>query len=175
MRPNGAQHAYPSVSVMNESNAMRVHDKRNDPAEPVSRAALVFSMILCVLVASTGCRLCCDREDAAFAAYGGIWERTERNSGRVGSLFDPGGARVGDVAPRDSVGGRAEDRSPIAPYGGQRESGSDTEPLPEGLDPQRKSDEETEQEFQERLRKFQEEKMLSAGIIPGEPAPPDFR
>lgn len=39
-----------------------------------------------------GCRVCqtCDE----YPAYGGSWQRTNRVSGRVGSVFDPAGAKV---------------------------------------------------------------------------------
>ncbi|QEF99945.1 hypothetical protein Mal15_40120 [Stieleria maiorica] len=154
---------------------MRADRRRENRTRRVSRTLLGLSLLCCVVTTSTGCRLCCDREDQAYSAYGGIWERTQRNSGRVGSLFDPGGARTADVTPRDSAKDDLEARERVAPLGGVKSRGSDGDPLPEPVRPERKSDEETEQEFQERLRKFQEEKMLNAGIVPGEPAPPDFR
>lgn len=121
----------------------------------------------------TGCRLCCDLEDAAYSSYGGAWERTHRNSGRVGSLFDPAGAKSSQLVPRDSAADKSDARSRIAPlHEGESE-------LPDAAPRQspeiEKTEEETEQEFQERLRKFQQEKMLNAGVIPGDPTPPAFR
>lgn len=55
-----------------------------------------------------GCRICADCEDAAYPAYGGVWQRTIRDSGRVGSLFDPAGAKAFDLAARDEPEGEAE-------------------------------------------------------------------
>jgi hypothetical protein len=41
-----------------------------------------------------GCTLCPNCDPDAFAAYGGRWERTDRDHGRVGSLFAPAGAQI---------------------------------------------------------------------------------
>lgn len=48
-----------------------------------------------------GCRICSDCEDLDYSAYGGAWERTLRDRGRVGSVFDPGGAKVSSLVDRD--------------------------------------------------------------------------
>ena len=153
---------------------MRADDNRNDRVNRVSRAVFGLSMLMGIVLTSGGCRLCCDLEDQAFPAYGGVWERTQRDSGRVGSLFDPGGARTSDLSPRDSAGDDDDERSSIAPYGGKK---SEEDESGERVIPERKSDEETEQEFQDRLKEFEadKEKMLSAGLIPGEILPPDLR
>lgn len=49
-----------------------------------------------------GCRICADCEDLAYPAYGGVWERTRRDSGRVGSIFDPAGDATSSLVERDS-------------------------------------------------------------------------
>ncbi|TWU10204.1 hypothetical protein [Allorhodopirellula heiligendammensis] len=56
--------------------------------------------MLCVLMLLGGCRLCADCDDDAYPSYGGIWQRTNRDSGRVGSIFDPGGSRQSDLSQR---------------------------------------------------------------------------
>jgi hypothetical protein len=61
--------------------------------------AAVFALGLCVIAAS-GCRLCADCDLDAYPSYGGAWQRTMRDSGRVGSLFDPGGSRSADLSAR---------------------------------------------------------------------------
>ena len=69
-----------------------------------SCAARVVStgcLVVAVLVLSGGCRICQDCEDLSYPAYGGAWERTIRDSGRVGSMFDPGGARASNLVSRD--------------------------------------------------------------------------
>jgi hypothetical protein len=48
-----------------------------------------------------GCRICADCEDLAYPAYGGAWERTRRDSGRVGSVFDPAGGQSSMLVDRD--------------------------------------------------------------------------
>ncbi len=47
--------------------------------------------LLLALVALGGCRLCQDCGDIDYPTYGGAWERTIRDRGRVGSVFDPAG------------------------------------------------------------------------------------
>lgn len=48
-----------------------------------------------------GCRICRSCEDVAYPAYGGSWQRTVRDSGRVASLFDPAGAKGSALVSRD--------------------------------------------------------------------------
>ena len=49
-------------------------------------------LIALTMASGFGCRVCqtCDE----YPAYGGSWQRTNRVSGRVGSVFDPAGAKV---------------------------------------------------------------------------------
>jgi hypothetical protein len=49
-----------------------------------------------------GCRICANCDDLAYPAYGGAWERTNREQGRVGSMFDPGGARSAKLVSRET-------------------------------------------------------------------------
>jgi len=51
---------------------------------------------------SMGCRICADCEDLAYPAYGGAWQRTNREHGRVASVFDPGGAKNPELVSRDT-------------------------------------------------------------------------
>ncbi|MDG2223881.1 MAG: hypothetical protein P8L85_21050 [Rubripirellula sp.] len=48
-----------------------------------------------------GCRICADCEDMAYPAYGGSWQRTLRNEGRVGSVFAPAGGKTSELSDRD--------------------------------------------------------------------------
>ncbi|MCA9135697.1 MAG: hypothetical protein KDB00_03035 [Planctomycetales bacterium] len=141
----------------------------------VSRRLLGLVLVVGVIVSGSGCRLCCDLEDRDYPAYGGAWERTSRSSGRVGSLFDPGGARSSQLSPRDQAGDDDGGRRRIAP--GRNNAGeNEGDGTPRPNDSQQKSDQETEQEFQDRLKKLQDENdMLSAEVIPGDLAPPTLR
>ena len=47
-----------------------------------------------LVVTAAGCTMCPDCDIDSYGAYGGRWQRTQRNSGRVASLFDPAGAQV---------------------------------------------------------------------------------
>ena len=161
------------ADVVTEIEAMKANQQLNHANHPVSRTIFGLLLTTALVTTSSGCRLCCDSEDVAYGAYGGAWERTHRDSGRVGSLFDPGGARVSNLSPRDSVEGAEDARSRILPpEDGMRDEPSET---PREDSPEPKSESETDQEFQERLKKFQEERMLNASIILGAPTPPDQR
>ncbi len=58
---------------------------------------------LLALVALGGCRLCQDCGDMDYPTYGGAWERTLRDRGRVGSVFDPAGAQSPKLSKREVV------------------------------------------------------------------------
>ncbi|WP_144057570.1 hypothetical protein [Novipirellula maiorica] len=62
---------------------------------------LVLLALLMGLAPTTGCRICAECEDLAYPAYGGAWQRTRRDGGRVGSIFDPAGARTPELVSRD--------------------------------------------------------------------------
>lgn len=145
-----------------------------DSTKRVSRTLLGLILLAGMLAIGSGCRLCCDLEDQDYPAYGGAWERTNRSSGRVGSLFDPGGARASALAPRNKAGDGIDGRNRVAPSRDDAENELDNAIPPS--DQQKKSDEETEQEFQDRLKKLQNDNnMLSAEVILGAPSPPQFR
>ena len=55
----------------------------------------------CLAFASPGCRTSFDTYDMDYPAYGGAWQRTNRECGRVGSLFDPAGGKVASLVDRD--------------------------------------------------------------------------
>ncbi len=63
------------------------------------RRRLIAALLL--LPAATGCRICAECEPEAYPSYGGAWQRTLREHGRVGSVFNPGGSRASDLRPRD--------------------------------------------------------------------------
>lgn len=148
--------------------------------ESMTRFAAILVTVL--LGSASGCRLCCDSEDIAYPAYGGVWERIERNQGRVGSLYDPAGARASNLTDRNAPAENDDARSNIIPPQRLEEDLQDDSPIDPVPEPRPRSEGETEEEFEERLKKFQEEQMkdgdddmLNAMIIPGSPQPPSFR
>lgn len=79
----------------------------------VPRLAAV-GWVLGSLILVGGCRLCADCDDDAYASYGGAWQRTNRDAGRVGSVFDPGGSRASDLSQRaESDGLNASNRAGV--------------------------------------------------------------
>jgi len=68
-----------------------------------SMRAAVSSVLLMgtLLIPMTGCRICLDTHDLDYPTYGGAWQRTTRDSGRVGSLFDPAGGKVATLVDRN--------------------------------------------------------------------------
>lgn len=63
--------------------------------------SIVLSFMAVSLLPAAGCRICADCEDLAYPAYGGAWQRTKRDSGRVGSIFDPAGGKASDLTNRE--------------------------------------------------------------------------
>lgn len=55
----------------------------------------ILLLALLALVSLAGCRMCGNDQDCSYPATGGIWRRTVPNTGRVGSIFAPAGAKVG--------------------------------------------------------------------------------
>ncbi|KAA1262406.1 hypothetical protein LF1_49700 [Rubripirellula obstinata] len=58
------------------------------------RSVVIGLVLIAMTLPFGGCRICADCEDLDYPAYGGAWQRTLRQSGRVGSVFDPGGAKA---------------------------------------------------------------------------------
>jgi hypothetical protein len=59
--------------------------------------------LVATLVALTGflgCTLPSDQGDIDYPTYGGAWQRTRPDGGRVGSIFDPAGGKVANLAPK---------------------------------------------------------------------------
>lgn len=59
--------------------------------------------LVATLVALTGflgCTLPSDQGDLDYPTYGGAWQRTRPDGGRVGSIFDPAGGKVASLAPK---------------------------------------------------------------------------
>lgn len=53
-----------------------------------------YLLLAVVAVVCSGCRICASPDLDSYTTYGGAWERTDRDHGRVGSVFDPAGVRV---------------------------------------------------------------------------------
>lgn len=66
-----------------------------------------FIGLASILLLATGCTICADCDLDSYNAYGGRWQRTDRDAGRVGSLFHPAGVQVpygpGDANDPNSV------------------------------------------------------------------------
>lgn len=142
-------------------------------------AAGILAMAVAPL---TGCRICPDCEDIAYPAYGGSWQRTRRDSGRVGSVFDPAGAKTAELTPRDSPTAsdelerlRRKDRVPRMP---------DPQDLPEGDEPapgtdrrddlrQRGLDDLDDDDDSDLRKKNLQD--IEVKVVPGEQMPPLLR
>ncbi len=71
------------------------------PSLPSKIQLLAATLVCAGLLPLTGCRICGDCEDLAYAAYGGSWQRTSRYEGRVGSVFDSAGGKGAVLVDRD--------------------------------------------------------------------------
>ena len=118
--------------------------------------AIIFGLILvAVSFTASGCRICADCEDLDYPAYGGAWQRTLRQSGRVGSVFDPGGAKVASLVDRSTP----EDPDQI------ERSRQETDGLGEDLDPDErdggddKEDDPKSESMKDREKKLREKEL----------------
>lgn len=134
--------------------------------------------------AAVGCTLTSDQGDMDYPTFGGAWQRTRPDSGRVGSIFDPAGARLATLSPKspprmeetertagDSILSVPPENLPgksKAPdknrQPGDPEQG-DAEPSDDSASPSDRLDSES-------LRKLE---LHEISIEPGEPAPPDLQ
>ena len=146
---------------------------------------------LAAIVSLTGCRLCDNSEDLAYPTYGGAWQRTVRDQGRVGSLFDPAGAKASELVSRDTPISADElersrhDGSNTPKYSeDEDDSSKDTQEDSSDNDESQGDDnrngdstedgESTDSDIEERKRKLRE-KDLEVKIVPGDPLPPLLR
>ena len=58
-------------------------------------------IFIALVFPTTGCRIGSETHDLDYPTYGGSWQRTTRDAGRVGSIFDPGGAKVATLVDRE--------------------------------------------------------------------------
>jgi len=137
----------------------------------------------------SGCRICADCEDLAYPAYGGVWQRTSRDTGRVGSVFDPGGAKASELVARDTPPKpdelereRQEARGDKISDPDRGDEKEESEPKPDDKrDFESKEDElrkrkleDIEEEKEDELRK-KELDNINIRLIPGQPMPPVLR
>jgi hypothetical protein len=66
----------------------------------VARMMALAAVVVCGGMLA-GCTIPSDCGDLDYPTYGGAWQRTRRDSGRVGSVFDPAGARTATLSPRE--------------------------------------------------------------------------
>jgi len=132
-------------------------------AANTQQIAFVF-MLLASACLLGGCRLGADCDLDAYPAYGGTWQRTVRDAGRVGSVFDPGGSRAADLAARadsdendarnraqyseDNADGDDENRDPDS----DPDSDNDANRSERDEENRRDLDDSDQQEMEERFR-----------------------
>ena len=132
----------------------------------LARAALAV-VVLCGAGMLTGCTIPSDYGDLDYPTYGGAWQRTRRDSGRVGSVFDPAGARAATLVQRDQEDDPENVRSPregilsTPPAFGSGSAAEADAVLPSPSD----------RLDAERLRSLDLDEI---SIQPGPPAPPDL-
>jgi hypothetical protein len=155
--------------------------------EPTLGRSIAIVLLVAGLVPLAGCRICADCEDLAYPAYGGAWQRTKRNHGRVGSIFDPAGAKTSELVSRDTPPDpheleqqRQEERGSNITDPDRRGEEGDTEPKEE-RDMENKSDQLRERQLDDIQEKKEDELRtkelddIKVRLIPGEPLPPVLR
>jgi hypothetical protein len=159
---------------------------------PVSRTAasqwFASLLLLAAMIPVGGCRICADCDETAYAAYGGAWQRTSRNTGRVGSIFDPAGGLASELVSRDTPedpqalerarqeerGGGAKDPDRTGDEDDKQQKGDEKDPKDRAKDLRERKLEDIEEEKEDDLRK-KELDDINVRIIPGQPMPPVLR
>jgi hypothetical protein len=152
-------------------------------------------MLMLLVAPLSGCRICNNTEDLAYPSYGGAWERTIRDSGRVGSLFDPAGARSSALTAKDAAvtqdeleRGRRAEEDAMAPSdqggkesmpaeentGGENTGGENTDGENSGDEPNLDEDK-IDEDLKERMKELRDQDLDDVKIIPGESLPPLLR
>ena len=137
-----------------------------------TRSALVdralSGLLLAALVTPLGCVLPSDAGDLDYPTYGGAWQRTRRDGGRVGSIFDPGGGSTAAMSPRSELRMEESARSP-----GEGILSMPAEPPRDGSQPRDEfaPDAPSSPLDRDRLRSLELDEI---GIELGNPAPPDL-
>ncbi len=140
---------------------MRPHAKSNI-------RLLLLLIVVTGVVPAAGCRICCDPDTLSYPTYGGIWERTRRDGGRVGSLFDPAGARAQTLAQRDEP--RTPDERDRELRKNDPNAFSLEPPAAEEAAPPESGD--GDAELRERIEELRNQRMEDINIEAGEVAPP---
>ena len=115
---------------------------------------LIPLYFLLLSIPLAGCRICATCEELDYPAYGGSWQRTIRDSGRVGSVFEPAGARVADLVSRD------EPPQPDELERSRRPDDVDDNPSDENLDGEDEVNEDSEpsdEDEEEKMKELEEE------------------
>ncbi len=157
-------------------------------ANPVSRNLwrwIALTLLCAGMLPLGGCRICADCEDLSYPAYGGAWQRTQREQGRVGSLFEPGGAKASALVARDTP----SDIDELERERQEARGGSDSDRDPdqrESTDPEADETRDREQELRDRelddIEEGKENELrkrdlddININVVPGEPMPPVLR
>lgn len=149
----------------------------------------IVSSLLCIaaLLPLAGCRICADCDEAAYAAYGGSWQRTVRDSGRVGSIFDPAGGLAPELSSRDTPMNPdelererqdaldKEETDPDRMESYERPDSSDEEVPKDKADELRQRKLEDIEEEQEEELRMKELDDINVRVFPGQPMPPELR
>lgn len=84
------------------SNTEMLAPRTRRPLQSITMRWLAIALISISVAPLGGCRICAECDDLDYPSYGGAWQRTRRDGGRVGSMFDPAGARAATLVSRDT-------------------------------------------------------------------------
>ena len=95
----------------------------------LSRPVLICASLLAagLLVASSGCAMCCAPYDCDYGYTGGAWVRDNPSWGRVGSVFEPAGYKQLEEK-QETVDGQPTDADPAIQNVDPENPGPDTQP-----------------------------------------------
>ena len=152
-------------------------DSRETLCGRVLQTTAITILVLASVTPTIGCRICQDTEDIAYPAYGGAWERTLRDRGRVGSLFEPAGARAATLINKEQPPAPDEierTRQAEEDDGSSDDPNEDTDPFADddSMDSDADSDDDVDEKLERRREQLQELNLQDIQVIPGAPLPP---
>ena len=160
-----------------------------DKIKPVTGTAgrwTAIALMVAGLIPLAGCRICADCEGMSYPAYGGSWQRTRRDAGRVGSIFDPGGVKTSELVARDAPADPDElermrqESFGSGAYNPQSDPDQDSDSKPDDEGELEKNDlrdrslDDFDEEMDDDLRGKGVDD-IDVRIIPGQPMPPVLR
>lgn len=158
-----------SSQTVSAAHGRKQPERLSGRAASGSLASAAALLIFCGAGLFAGCTIPSDCGDLDYPTYGGAWQRTRRDAGRVGSVFDPAGARAAVLTDRNAAAQADEARGPAESIHSTPPGRPSTDS--DQLDPEEVPASPSDRSDRDRLRSLE---LQEIDVEPGTPAPPDL-